>query len=71
MNCRLDSEREMVRCRGTQMYIQYILFIDSSSVYGSWNNPADVAMGYGLDGRGLVPGRGKRFFSAPQHPDQP
>jgi hypothetical protein len=26
-------------------------------------------MGYGLDSRGSTPGRDKRFFSNPQHPD--
>jgi hypothetical protein len=29
-----------------------------------------TAMGYGLDGRGSIPGRGTRFFSSPQHPDR-
>jgi hypothetical protein len=32
----------------------------------SWNSSIDVATGYGLDDRGLIPGRSKRFFSAPQ-----
>jgi hypothetical protein len=27
-------------------------------------------MDYRLDGRCLIPGKGKRFFSTPQHPDQ-
>jgi hypothetical protein len=26
--------------------------------------------GYWLDGRGSIPGKGKRFFSVPQHPDR-
>jgi hypothetical protein len=26
-------------------------------------------MGYGLDGRGSIPGRGKEFFSSPQRSD--
>jgi hypothetical protein len=29
-----------------------------------------VAMGYGLDCRGSIPGRGKRFFSILQCPDR-
>jgi hypothetical protein len=34
----------------------------------TWNRDSSVgiAMGYGLDGRGLIPGKGKRFFSTPQ-----
>jgi hypothetical protein len=31
---------------------------------------AGITMGYGLDGRGSIPGRGKRFSSNPQRPDQ-
>jgi hypothetical protein len=27
-----------------------------------------IATGYGLDGRGLIPGGGKRFFSTPKRP---
>jgi hypothetical protein len=27
----------------------------------------DIETGYGLDGRNLTSGRGKRFFSSPQH----
>jgi hypothetical protein len=29
-----------------------------------------IATGYGLDGRGSIPGRGKRLFSTPQRPDR-
>jgi hypothetical protein len=29
-----------------------------------------VATGYGLDGRGSIPGRSKRHFSSPQRPDR-
>jgi hypothetical protein len=29
---------------------------------GSRDNSVDTAMGYGLDGRGSIPERGKRFF---------
>jgi hypothetical protein len=28
-------------------------------------------MGYGLDGRGSIPGRGKTFVSTPQRPEDP
>jgi hypothetical protein len=28
-------------------------------------------MGYRLDGRSSIPGRGKRFFSSPQSPARP
>jgi hypothetical protein len=33
------------------------------------DSSADIVMGYGLDGRSLIPGRGKGFFSTPQRPD--
>jgi hypothetical protein len=36
----------------------------------SWDSSAGIAMGYRLESRDLIPGRGKRFFSSPQHPDQ-
>jgi hypothetical protein len=29
----------------------------------------DIVMDYRLYDRGSIPGRGKRFFSSPQHPD--
>jgi hypothetical protein len=29
-----------------------------------------IAIGYRPDGWGLIPGRGKRFFSSPQYPEQ-
>jgi hypothetical protein len=29
-----------------------------------------IATGYGMDGRGSIPGRGKSFFSTPQRPEQ-
>jgi hypothetical protein len=29
-----------------------------------------IEMGYGLDGRGSIPGKGKRFFSTSQHLDR-
>jgi hypothetical protein len=29
-----------------------------------------IAMSYGLDRQGSIPGRGRRFFSTPQHSDQ-
>jgi hypothetical protein len=35
---------------------------------GSRDNSVGVATGYGLDGRGLILGTGKKFFSSPQHP---
>jgi hypothetical protein len=35
----------------------------------SWDSAVGIVMGYGLDSLGLIPGGGKRFFSAPQHPD--
>jgi hypothetical protein len=35
----------------------------------SWDSSVSIATAYWLDGQDLIPGRGKRFFSAPQHPD--
>jgi hypothetical protein len=35
----------------------------------SLESSVGIATGYGLDGRGLIPGRGKRFFSIPQRSD--
>jgi hypothetical protein len=29
-----------------------------------------IAMGWGLDGRGSIPDRGKKFFATPQRPDR-
>jgi hypothetical protein len=36
----------------------------------SWDASVDVATDYGLDGRGSIPDRGKRFVCAPQSPDR-
>jgi hypothetical protein len=38
--------------------------------YKSRVSSVGIAIGHGLDGRGSVPGRSKRFFSSPQHPDR-
>jgi hypothetical protein len=36
----------------------------------SRNSSVGIATDYGLDGRGSIPGRGKRFLPIPQRPDQ-
>jgi hypothetical protein len=36
----------------------------------SRDSSVDIPTGYGLDGRGSIPGRGKRFFCTPQGPDR-
>jgi hypothetical protein len=36
----------------------------------SRDNSGGIATGYGLDGRGSVPGRGKICFSIPKHSDR-
>lgn len=36
----------------------------------SKNTSLGIVTGYKLDDFGLIPGRGKKFFSAPQHPDR-
>jgi hypothetical protein len=43
--------------------------LDYKSV-GSQESSVSIVIGYGLGGWGLIPGRCKRFFSFPQHPDQ-
>jgi hypothetical protein len=39
--------------------------------YRGWHISVCIGKGYGLDDRGLIPGRSKRFFSSSQRPDQP
>jgi hypothetical protein len=34
-------------------------------VSGTWDSSVGIAMGYGLDDRGSIAGRGKTFFSCP------
>jgi hypothetical protein len=36
----------------------------------SWEISVSIAMSYKLDSQVLIPGRGKRFFCTPEHPDQ-
>jgi hypothetical protein len=38
--------------------------------YGNLDNIVCAATAYELDGRGSIPGRGKRFFCTPQRPDR-
>jgi hypothetical protein len=35
----------------------------------SQDSSVSIATGYGLDGQGSIPGRGKKFFSTLQRPD--
>jgi hypothetical protein len=37
--------------------------------FDSQDSSVNIKTGYGLDGRGSIPGRGKRFFCFPQRPD--
>jgi hypothetical protein len=48
-------------CIGHRYHMLSLFLLDSS---------ASVVTGYGLDGWGSIPGRGKRFFSTPQNPDK-
>jgi hypothetical protein len=41
----------------------------TSGIIRSYASSIGIATGYWLDGRGLILGRGKKFFSTPQHPD--
>jgi hypothetical protein len=41
--------------------------LDFNQIRGS---PVDIETGYGLDGLGSIPGRGKGFISTPQRPDR-
>jgi hypothetical protein len=36
----------------------------------SRDSPVGIATGYGLDGRGSIPSRGKRFLCSPRSPDR-
>jgi hypothetical protein len=36
----------------------------------SWYSSVGIVTGHGLDSRGQIPSRSKRFFSSPQHPDR-
>jgi hypothetical protein len=36
---------------------------------GSRDSSVGIATGYRLDGQGYIPGREKKSFSTPQHPD--
>jgi hypothetical protein len=40
------------------------------TILTSRDTSAGMAKGYWLDSQGLIPGKGKRFFSTPQHPDR-
>jgi hypothetical protein len=54
---------------GFQANILYV-FIISPTLVKSRDVSIGIPTGYGLDGRGSIPSRGKRFFSAPQRPDR-
>jgi hypothetical protein len=38
-----------------------------SSFFESWDSSVGIVTGYGLDGLGSIPGRGKRFSSTLMH----
>jgi hypothetical protein len=44
----------------------FFLFIHQPS----WDRSVSIGTAYGLDGWGSISGRGKRFFSTPQHTDR-
>jgi hypothetical protein len=46
----------------------YKLYFHIYDIVRSWVSSIGLAMGYGLGGRGSIPGRGKRFISTPQRP---
>jgi hypothetical protein len=57
--------------RATARLISYLLHFELLHfLFRSQDIPVDIATGYGLDGQGSISGRGKRFFSTPQHPGQ-
>jgi hypothetical protein len=55
-----------------QIVIKENFTVWSLIFYRLWirDSLVSITMGYGLDGWGSIPGRAKRFFSTPQHPDQ-
>jgi hypothetical protein len=54
-----------------QAYISTATMLLISQDNLSRDSSDDLATDYGLVGRGSISGRGKRFFSSPQHPDRP
>jgi hypothetical protein len=44
--------------------------VEDSLILVHGDSSVGLATGYGLDGRGSFPGRGKRFVSSPQRPDR-
>jgi hypothetical protein len=50
----------------TLISVIYTVYLFTRSQYSS----VSISTGYGMDSLGSIPGRGNRFFSTPQHPDQ-
>jgi hypothetical protein len=44
--------------------------VHTNFILSSWDISVGIATDYGLDGWGLIPGRGKKLFSTPQCPDR-
>jgi hypothetical protein len=67
VGCKDERSNELA-----QRHVQITIFrfcINASKPY-LLRHGVGIAMGYGLDGRGSIPGRSKRFFSFPQCPDR-
>jgi hypothetical protein len=45
--------------------IQRLKFMEDYNINRSQDSSVSIGMGYGLDGLGSIPGRGKRFLSSP------
>jgi hypothetical protein len=56
----------MFRLEFSHMFSLIVIGVGGTSRDSALNIPT----GYGLDSRGSVLGRGKRFFSSPQRPDR-
>jgi hypothetical protein len=56
-----------VQCPIFQQCDKYVL----ATAKGSRDSSVGIATGYGLDGRGSISGKDKRFFYTSQRPDRP
>jgi hypothetical protein len=60
----LDTGRKKVS------FPMYALFKPHCIMAGEPDSSVGIKTSHGLDGWGLIPSRGKRYFSSPQCPDQ-
>jgi hypothetical protein len=67
--CEANSEPfDSIKCEMFVINVAFTCYSNKNAFHPI--NSVCIAKGYRLDGRGSVPGKGKRFFSTPQSPDQ-